>query len=449
VTFMMNPSVSPLLTDLYQLTMLQGYLKRGMNDRAVFEFSVRRLPESRKFLLAAGLDSALTFLEEVRFSEEELAYVEATGRFSREVLDYLRDFRFSGDVHAMPEGTVFFPDEPVIRVTAPLPMAQLVETRIINLIHLQTLLASKAARCVLAAAARAILVDFGLRRAHGAEAGLFAARSAYLAGFVGSSTVLAEALYGIPAFGTMAHSFVEAHGDEREAFIDFSRANPGNTTMLIDTYDTLEGARKVIEAARRLEKEGIAIRAVRLDSGDLLDLSKKVRKVLDDGGLGGVGIFASGDIDEYMIQYLLGQGAPINGFGVGTKLDTSSDASYLNCAYKLMEYGGKARMKKSEDKTTWPGPKQVFRIFRGGIMERDVISLEGEREEGEPLLQPVMAGGRRIASPEKLDGIRTRSEKQLHTLPQDLRALEHSPPYPVRISPALERLRADVEKTLT
>jgi len=444
----MNPAASPLLTDLYQLTMLQGYLRRGMHGRAVFEFSVRRLPESRNFLLAGGLDSVLTFLEEVRFSEEELAYVEATGRFSGEVLDYLRDFRFTGDVHAMSEGTVFFPDEPVLRVTAPLPMAQLVETRIINLLHIQTLLASKAARCVLAADGRAILVDFGLRRAHGAEAGLFAARSSYIAGFVGSSTVLAEALYGIPAFGTMAHSFVEAHGDEREAFMDFSRANPGNTTMLIDTYDTLEGARRVIETARRLEKEGIAIRAVRLDSGDLLDLSKKVRQILDEGGLEGVGIFASGDIDEYMIQYLLGEGAPIKGFGVGTKLDTSSDASYLNCAYKLMEYGGKARMKKSEDKVTWPGRKQVFRTFRDGVMTGDLISLEGEAEEGTPLVQPVMAGGRRLALPEKLDDIRTRAEKQFKALPPDLRTLEHSPSYPVRISPVLERLRAEVEKTL-
>lgn len=446
---MMNPSASPLLTDLYQLTMLQGYLRRGMNDTAVFEFNVRRLPESRNFLMAAGLDSVLAFLEEVRFTEEELAYVEATKRFSREVLDYLRDFRFTGDVHAMPEGTVFFPDEPVIRVTAPLPMAQLVETRIINLIHVQTLLAGKAARCVLAADGRAVLVDFGLRRAHGAEAGLFAARPAYLAGFAGSSTVLAEALYGIPAFGTMAHSFIEARGDEQEAFIDFSRANPGNTTMLIDTYDTLEGARKVVETASRLEKEKIAIRAVRLDSGDLLDLSKKVRKILDEGGLAGVGIFASGDIDEYMIRYLLGQGAPIGGFGVGTKLDTSSDASYLNCAYKLMEYGGKARMKKSEDKATWPGRKQVFRAFNDGIMTGDLISLEGEEEEGVPLIQPVMAGGRRIASPEKLDEIRTRAGKQIEALPPDLRTLEPSPPYPVRIAPALDRLRAEVEKTLT
>jgi nicotinate phosphoribosyltransferase len=446
---MMNPSTSPLLTDLYQLTMLQGYLKRGMHDTAVFEFNVRRLPESRNFLMAAGLDSLLTFLEEVRFSEEELAYVEAAGRFSREVLDYLRDFRFTGDVHAMPEGTVFFPNEPILRVTAPLPMAQLVETRIINLIHIQTLLASKAARCILAADGRAILVDFGLRRAHGAEAGLFAARSAYIAGFVGSSTVLAEALYGIPAFGTMAHSFVEAHGDEGEAFIDFSRANPGNTTMLIDTYDTLEGARKVIETARRLEKEGIVIRAVRLDSGDLLDLSRKVRKILDEGGLGSVSIFASGDIDEYMIRYLLAEGAPIGGFGVGTKLDTSSDASYLNCAYKLMEYGGRARMKKSEDKATLPGRKQVFRSFRDGIMAGDVISVEWEGEEGVPLIHPVMEKGRRLSAPQKLNDIRARAGDQIEALPPSLRTLEHSPPYPVRISPALDSLRAEVEKTLT
>lgn len=446
---MMNPSASPLLTDLYQLTMLQGYLKKGMHDPAVFEFSVRRLPDCRNFLMAAGLDSVLTFLEEVRFSEEEVAYVQATGRFSREVLDYLRDFRFTGDVHAMPEGTVFFANEPVLRVTAPLPMAQLMETRIINLLQVQTLLASKAVRCTLAADGRAILIDFGLRRAHGAEAGLFAARSAFLAGFVGSATVLAEALYGIPAFGTMAHSFIEAHGDEQEAFLDFSRANPGGTTMLIDTYDTLEGARKVVETARRLEKEGITIRAVRLDSGDLLFLSKEVRKILDKGGLRDIQIFASGDIDEYLIRHLLSEGAPIGGFGVGTKLDTSSDAPYLNCAYKLMEYGGKARMKKSEDKVTLPGRKQVFRSFREGLMAVDVVSLEGEEGEGVPLVQPVMAEGKRLSAPQKVADIQAHASDQIKALPPYLRMLESSPSYPVRVSPGLNRLRAEVEKAIT
>jgi len=446
---MMNLSASPLLTDLYQLTMLQGYLKKGMHDRAVFEFNVRRLPDRRNFLMAAGLDSVLTFLEEVRFSEEEVAYVEATGRFSRDVLDYLRDFRFTGDVHAMPEGTVFFANEPTLRVTAPLPMAQLMETRIINLLHVQTMLASKAVRCTLAADGRAVLVDFGLRRAHGAEAGLFAARSAFIAGFVGSSTVLAEALYGIPAFGTMAHSFIEAHGDEQEAFIDFSRANPGSTTMLIDTYDTLEGARKVVETARLLEKEGIAIRAVRLDSGDLLYLSNEVRKILDEGGLRDIHIFASGDIDEYLIRHLLAEGAPIGGFGVGTKLDTSSDAPYLNCAYKLMEYGGKARMKKSEDKVTLPGRKQVFRSFREGIMAGDVVSLEGEEGAGIPLILPVMAKGKRISAPQKLADIKAYAGDQIKALPPYLRTLESSPSYHVRISPDLDRLRAEVEQSIT
>ncbi|HRR40453.1 MAG TPA: nicotinate phosphoribosyltransferase, partial [Syntrophales bacterium] len=261
-----NPATSLLLTDLYQLTMLQGYLRQGMEETAVFEFSVRDLPENRGFLMTAGLESVVRYLEGVRVTEEELDYLARCGRFSREVVDYLSGFRFTGDVQAMPEGTVFFPQEPVIRVVAPLPQAQLLETRIMNLIHGQVVMASKAARCVLAAGGKAGLIDFGVRRSHGAEAGIFAARSSNIAGFEGTSTVLAEPLYGIPVFGTMAHSFIEAFGSELEAFIDFARANPRATTLLIDTYDTIRGAARAVEAARILEKEGIKVNGVRLDS---------------------------------------------------------------------------------------------------------------------------------------------------------------------------------------
>ena len=271
----MNLLTSPLLTDLYQLTMMQGYVDEGMQEEAVFEFYVRSLPPSRGFLVAAGLDTLLTFLEDMRFTEEELKYIAGTGRFSQALLNYLAKFRFRGDVYAMPEGTVFFENEPVVRVVAPMPEAQLIETRLINIVHFETLIASKAARCMLAADDKAVLIDFGVRRSHGAEAGLLAARDSYMTGFAGTSTVLAEAIYGIPIFGTMAHSYVEAHGDELEAFSSFARANPNNTTLLIDTYDVHNGARKAVEAAKILKETGISVRAVRLDSGDLL-ISRKM-----------------------------------------------------------------------------------------------------------------------------------------------------------------------------
>ncbi len=443
-----NPSTSLLLTDLYQLTMLQGYLRQGMEETAVFEFSVRDIPENRGFLMVAGLESVVRYLEEVRVTEEELDYLTRCGRFSREVVDYLGGFRFTGDVQAMPEGTVFFPQEPVIRVVAPLPQAQLLETRIMNLIHVQILMASKAARCVLAAGGKAGLIDFGVRRSHGAEAGIFAARSSYIAGFEGTSTVLAEPLYGIPIFGTMAHSFIEAYGSEQEAFIAFARANPRATTLLIDTYDTLRGAARAVETARILEKEGIKVNGVRLDSGDVEVLSKEVRKILDEGGLENARIFVSGHMDEMSIRDLLSRGAPIGWFGVGTKLDTSADAPYLDCAYKLMEYGGKPRFKKSEGKETWPGRKQVYRSFREGIMTEDLVTLEDGDAEGVPLLEPVMKGGRQSAPLPGLEQIRSRAKGQLASLPEHLRALESSPRYPVRISPLLRKLRKEMEEEL-
>ena len=412
-----------------------------MHDTAAFEFSVRILPENRSFLLNAGLESVVRHLEDVRITEAEFEDMDRSGRYSSEVMNYLRAFRFTGDVWAMPEGTIFFAGEPVIRIVAPLPQAQLLETRIINLLHIQILLASKAVRCVLAAKGRANLIDFGVRRAHGAEAGIFAARASYVAGFAGTSTVLAEPLYGIPVFGTMAHSFIEAHGDEHTAFLDFARANPGAVTLLIDTYDTLRGAVRAVDTARKLEKEGIKVGGVRLDSGDIATLSKKVRKILDEAGLRDVRIFASGNMDEYSVRDLLAQGAPIDGFGIGTKLDTSADAPYLDCAYKLMEYGGKARFKKSEGKETWPGRKQVYRSFRDGIMTEDCIALETDAAEGIPLLQPVMAGGKRVCDLPDLAEIRSRVERELKSLPAYLRGLEPSTRYPVQIAPALQALR--------
>ena len=442
----MNLLTSPLLTDLYQLTMMQGYVDGGMHEEAVFEFYVRTMPGTRGFLVSAGLETLLAYLEGLRFSEEELNYIAGTERFSKDLLDYLTKFRFRGDVYAMPEGTVFFENEPVVRVVAPIPEAQLVETRLINILHFEILIASKAARCVLAADDRAILVDFGLRRAHGAEAGLLAARAAYIAGFVSTSTVFAESLFGIPISGTMAHSYVEAHENELEAFLSFGKANPNNTTLLIDTYDIRKGAKKAVEAAKKLKEKGINVRAVRLDSGDLLSLSKDVREILDRGGFTNIRIFASGNLDENIIHDLLSQGAPINGFGVGTKLDTSEDAPYLECAYKLMEYAGKPRFKKSQGKATIPGRKQVFRQFKDNTMVRDILTTEGDGLEGIPLLEKVMSGGRRISEPQGLKEIAAYTRSQLKALPAHFKALETKPAYPVKISPALSGLKKEIEQ---
>jgi len=441
----MNPLTSPLLTDLYQLTMLQGYIDNGMHEDAVFEFYVRKLPEKRGFLMAAGLDTLLAFLEDLQFSAAELQYLEDTGRFSASLIEYLSAFRFNGDVFAMPEGTVFFENEPVIRIVAPMPAAQLIETRLINILHFEILIASKAARCVLAAADRAALVDFGMRRAHGAEAGLLAARATYIAGFTGTSTVLAEPLYGIPIFGTMAHSYIEAHENELEGFLSYARTNPENTTLLIDTYDVCEGAGKAVEAAKRLAREGIKVQAIRLDSGDLLELSKEVRRILDQAGFPEIRIMASGNLDEYAIRELLLRGAPIDGFGVGTKLDTSEDAPYLECAYKLMEYAGKPRFKKSHGKATIPGRKQVFRRFEGRTMVGDIVALEGDDVAGVPLLAQVMTRGRSASARRDLKEIASQARTQMEALPPHFRNLDAIPAYPVEISHSLMRLSGNME----
>jgi nicotinate phosphoribosyltransferase len=441
----MNPMSSPLLTDLYQLTMLQGYLEQGMEQPAVFEFFVRKLPRGRNFLVAAGLEQALEFLEKLRFGPEELDWLRGCGLFRPGLADYLEKLRFTGEVHAMPEGTVFFPNEPILRVTAPLPQAQLVETRLINLLHFETLVASKAARSALAAPGK-LLVDFGLRRAHGAEAGLLAARAAFIGGFAGSATVLAGAEFGIPVYGTMAHSFVQAHDDEARAFEDFARAFPKNAILLIDTYDTEAAARKVVELAPRLAAEGIAVKGVRLDSGDLADHARKVRRILDQGGLQQAVVFASGNLDEYRLQALMAAGAPIDGFGVGTSLVTSADASSLDSVYKLMEYAGRPRRKRSEGKATWPGRKQVFRRRGGdGRLAGDTLTVEGDLQEGEPLIARVMAGGRRLAPSPALPDIRARALAQLAALPEGLRALEDAAPYPVEVAPALQALAREVD----
>jgi nicotinate phosphoribosyltransferase len=444
----MDSADSPLLTDLYQLNMMQAYLDHGDTQTAVFEFFVRRLPPRRGFLLAAGLEQALDYLENLRFSAADIDWLKSTGRFKQSLLDYLAAFRFEGDVHGMPEGTAFFANEPILRVTAPLPQAQLAETRLINILHFQTLVASKAARCVLAAPGK-LLVDFGLRRAHGAEAGLMAARASFLAGFAGTATVLAGKQFGLPLYGTMAHSFIEAFDDEAAAFEAFARARPDNLTLLLDTYDTEAAARKVVALAPRLKADGITIRSVRLDSGDLAALSRGVRKILDAGGLPEVAIFASGGLDEDAVADFVKNNVPIDGFGIGTSLTTSSDVPNVDCVYKLQEYAGVARRKKSEKKATWPGRKQVWRRYGAdGRMAGDVLTIDGDNRDGEPLLRPVMKGGRRLQPPEPLDEIKRRSKRALEQLPEPLRRLEPNATYAVEVAPELQELAAAVDRRL-
>lgn len=441
---------SLLVTDLYQLTMVQSYLDHGLTHSASFELFVRKLPEHRNFLVFSGLESLLEYLEQLRLDATELDWLRKTGRFSDTLLDYLETLRFDGHVDAMREGTVFFPDEPVVRITASLPLAQLIETRLINLLHFQTLIASKAARVRLAAGDRQ-LVDFGLRRSHGAEAGLLAARASYLAGFDATSNVQAGFAYGIPIVGTMAHSYILAHERESEAFVHYAHSHPAGVVLLIDTYDTEAAASKVVELAPRLASEGIRIQAVRLDSGDLGAHARKVRGILDRGGLHQVRIFASGNLDECRIKSLLDEGAPIDGFGVGTRMNTSSDAPYLDCAYKLQEYDGRARRKLSEHKATWPGRKQVYRHYRDGMIERDIITtLDDTRSTGEPLLQPVMRNGRRLHALPDLDAARAYARQQLQALPVALRQpdmVEEGRPV-VEVSQALQNLAKAVDREI-
>ncbi|HIP77090.1 MAG TPA: nicotinate phosphoribosyltransferase [Kiloniellaceae bacterium] len=437
---------SLLLTDLYELNMLQAYQQAGMAETAVFEFFVRKLPPKRNFLVAAGLEQVVAFLENAAFTDEEIDWLNTQPGFSRAFLDSLSALRFTGDVDAMPEGTAFFPDEPILRVSAPLPEAQLFETRIINLLHFQTVVASKASRVVLAAGPMK-LADFGLRRAHGAEAGLLAARASYLAGFAGSATVLATRRFGVPASGTMAHSFVQAHADEALAFAHFARSRHEGVVLLIDTYDTEEAARKVVALAPRLAAEGHDLRGVRIDSGDLADHARQVRAILDAGGLQSVQIFASGGLDEWALRRLVREGAPIDACGVGTSLSTSEDAPALDCAYKLQVYAGQAKRKRSEGKATWPGRKQVYRRYDAdGRMAGDLLTLEGDRSAGEALLQPVMRGGRRLAPGPALDEIRAHAADQRARLPARLCSLDSAEPYPVEVSQALRRLTEEVDR---
>lgn len=443
----MDPGCNPLLTDLYQLNMIDAYLAHGETNTAIFELFVRELPRRRGFLMAAGLEQALKFLEDLRFTADEIDWLKSTGRFSARTLNYLAELRFTGEVHAMPEGTIFFPNEPILRVTAPLPEAQLVEARLINIVHFQSLIASKAARMVLAAPDK-LVVDFGLRRAHGAEAGLMAARASYIAGFAGTATVLAAKLFDIPLFGTMAHSYIQAHDSETLAFERFAHARPQGLVFLIDTYDTEAAARKVVALAPRLKAAGIDVSGVRLDSGDLIALSKSVRRILDDAGLVEVTIFASGGLDEDQLMAMAKAKAPIDGFGIGASLTTSSDAPALDCAYKLQEYAGSPRRKHSTGKATLPGRKQVWRRYGpDGSMAGDMLSAEDDAQPGEPLIHQVMGAGKRLTP--TLNESRAHAAREFQRLPEPLRELKSSATYPIQVGEALIDLAAQFDQHLT
>jgi nicotinate phosphoribosyltransferase len=438
---MIRPAFSSaLLTDLYELTMLQAYFEEQMDERAVFSLFVRRLPDRRNYLLACGLDDVLSFLETLRVDEPAIVYLASLGRFSSRFLDYLAALRFTGDVHAVPEGTPVFANEPILEIAAPIAEAQVVESFVMNQVHLQTVLASKAARVVAAAQGRQV-VDFGFRRSHGIDAGLKGARAFHIAGVHATSNVAAGQAYGLTTAGTLAHSFIQAHDDEYEAFRSFARLYP-DTILLVDTCDTLAGVQKVVKLGREVGSD-FRVSAIRLDSGDLGELSIAARRILDDGGLRNVGIFASGNLNEDEIARLLAGGAPIDGVGVGTDMSVSRDAPSADIVYKLVEYAGHGRTKLSFAKTVLPGPKQVFRVEQDGVAQYDVIGRRDDLSHGRALLEPVMAGGVRLSRGRvTLDQARLLARTELERLPSRMRAIQPAdPPYRVEISDGLNEAR--------
>jgi nicotinate phosphoribosyltransferase len=434
-----------LLTDLYQLTMAACYFDQDMHAEATFSLFIRKFPAQRSYCVAAGLSEVLPYLETLRFTAADLAFLSSTRLFSAPFLDFLKEVRFTGAVQALPEGSIFFEAEPILEVTAPIIEAQLVETFIINAVSLQTLIATKASRSVQAAAGRP-LVDFSLRRTQGTDAGLKVARASYLAGFAGTSNVLAGKLYGLPVFGTMAHSYITSFPSEIDAFRVFARNFPTITTLLIDTYDNIAGARHAVTVAQEMEARGQRLDYVRLDSGDMAAISRDVRRLLDEAGLDYVRILASGSFDENKIARVLSDGARIDAFAVGTKMGVSADAPYFDIAYKLVRYADQPLMKLSSGKVTLVDQKQVFRFFdQQGAMARDTIALRRESiPGGTPLLQPVMAGGRITRPLPTLEESRDYFTAQFARLPQVHKVLQDPTPYPVSLSPGLQDLQSRV-----
>jgi len=425
-----------LLTDLYELNMAASYLRRGMNETATFSLFVRHLPPGRGFLVAAGLEESLSFLEDLHFEEDDLAYLRDELGFDHSAIEAFRDLRFAGEVWAVPEGRIVFAGEPLLEVTAPIAEGQLAETFLLNRMTLETTLASKAARCTLAAKGRD-LVDFAFRRTHGVEAAMAVARTSAMTGFVATSNVAAARAFGLPAAGTMAHSYIEAFPSEQEAFRAFARDYPDRCTFLVDTYDTLVGVRRAIAV---IEEVGLTGRVgIRLDSGDLAELAREARALLNQAGLQSVRIFASGGLDEFQIEALVAAEAPIDAFGVGTLMGVSADAPSLDTVYKLVQYGQRAVVKLSAGKATAPGPKQVF---RGPSLDQDVIGLRDEEHPAghEPLLERVMVGGRRTSAPETIEAARERFGLDLERLPEAARLIQGPVPPRSRHSKLLDEL---------
>lgn len=429
-----------LLTDLYELTMAASYHAQDMNEPATFDLFVRALPEHRNFLIACGLEGALDYLERFNFDDEAIGYLSSLGPFSDSFLSRLGELTFSGEVRAIAEGEAVFAEEPILSVTAPLIEAQIVESFLLNCITFQTMIASKAARVAISCKGRSF-VDFSLRRDHGADAGVKAARAAFVGGAAATSNVLAGAFYGIPVNGTMAHSYVMAHEDEEHAFRTFMKDCPQGTVLIIDTFDVEEGARRAARVAHELAPQGIELRGVRIDSGDLANLTRSVRKILDEADLEQTKIILSGDLDEYQIERLIADEVPVDSFGVGTQLGTSGDQPALGGVYKLVADARGPKMKLSTGKGTLPGRKQVFRVSRNGTLDHDVIGLEDEVADGRPLLDCVMKGGRRTSPPDDLTSVRERCSKSLEALPERLLALNtNGGGYEVTTSPGLKDL---------
>ena len=439
-----------LLTDLYELTMAQSYFAEGIDGEATFSLYVREYPPDRGYLVSAGIDDALDCLEALSFDHDSVDYLRSTGIFTADFLRRLRHFRFSGSVRAMPEGSLFFPHEPVLEVTGPIIAAQLAETIVMNQVQYQTLLATKSARCVEAARGRPI-ADFAARRTHGTEASLKMARASYIAGFGATSNVLAARRYGIPPTGTMAHSYITTFENEIDAFRAYSRMFPDRSILLLDTYDTVNAAHAAVKVAREMENDGHRLTGVRLDSGDFDALSRQVRVILDDADLDYVRIVASGGLDEYEIERLVSGGAPIDMFGVGTRVGVSADAPSCDMVYKMVGYDGRPVMKLSEGKETLPAAKQVFRHHDAeGMMSADIIGLTIDTApSGEPMLTTAMRDGRRVIAPSAISETRQRVADGLSRLPEAHRRLRKPDHFPVSISDDLRSLDAQIRGRLS
>ena len=435
----------PLFTDLYELTMAAGYFARRMTSAATFSLFIRGYPPHRNFYVAAGLEDVLQELQDLHFSARDIDYLKDAGLFSEQFLAYLAAFRFSGTVHALSEGSIFFAEEPILEITAPLIEAQIIETYLINTIGLQTLIASKAARCIHAAGGRP-LIDFSLRRTQGHDAGLKVARSTYITGFSATSNVLAGQKYGIPISGTMAHSFVQAFGNDADAFAAFADVFPHNAVFLIDTYDAIDGTHEVVRVAREMQKKGFSPVGVRLDSGDMARLSQQVRGILDEAGLPEIKILASSGFDEYKIASVLSAGARIDAFGVGTKIGVSADAPYMDIVYKMVRFAGRDVRKFSPQKVTLAGEKQVFRVAGdSGIYLKDYIGVRKENVDGGlPMLASVMKGGRVLGPHPSLSQIRDSFNANFSALPESIKALDAGQTYPVLITARLKELQKDL-----